>query len=223
MSFSLLDLTAQVRTLGRASVFYATVWDGLVDLPDGLTHLGDTEGPVTVTPNQSYSDLTLPELTGDAIHERYLEGFNPVVTIPLYDADATLATLVTPTASPSMGYQRRRLVTEKTLVIFPEPLFIEADAQAAVDYSTAGGWTVGGDAATAAQLAHIDNGALWFWRGHFTRADRIYRHEDAGKCLHEVTFQTMHADIALAKIPDGQRLVTFGDPVDVSIDIHPSG
>lgn len=222
MPMNLLDLTAQVRDIGRASIFYVAKWDGTTDLPDTLTHLGDTEGEVTLEPNTEYSDLVLPELTGPAIHERYLSGDNPEISLPLYLADPSLRAIVTPKGSGSGGYQRQRSVDEYTLVLFPEQLFIESDAQAAVDFTTAGGWTVGGDAASAAQLALIDQ-AMWFWRGHFSRPPMTFRHEDHGKAVDEVMFQVMHADLATSVIPDGQRLWTYGDPEDASIDINPGG
>lgn len=221
MSMSLLDLTAQTRTIGRASVFYVSKWDGTTKLQDTLTHLGDTEGEISLAPNDEYSDLTLPELTGPAIHERYLSGLNPVLSIPIYLADPDIRAILTPAGSGSAGYQRRQSVTEYTLVIFPEQLFIESNVQVAVDFTTPSAWTVGGDAATAAQLALIDQ-SIWFWRGHFSFAPLTFRHEDAGKAVDTVNFHVMHADISTSYIPDGQRLFTLGDPADVSIEIDPA-
>lgn len=222
--FTLLDLTAQVRTIGRASVFYATLWDGIVDLQDGLTQLADSEGEIGLETGEEYSDLTLPELTGPAIHERFLQGLNPVITMPLYLADPALRAITTPTIANtgSAGFQRRQLVSEKTFVLFPEQLFYEDGAIVTVDYTTAGGWTVDGNAATATQLAYIDQ-SLWIWRGHLTFPPLTFRDADAGKAVDDVSLQMMHAKIAVALIPDGQRLFTYGDPADSSIDISPSG
>ena len=213
-SYSLLDLTTQVRAIGRASVFYSAGAFAGTGTDLTLTHLGDTEGEITIESNESYSDLTLPELTGDAIHERYYSGENPVVTIPIYAADAALRAILSPTGSASGGHWRRRAVTEYTMVLFPEELFIEADAQVAVAYTTAGGWTVGGDAATAAQMNLIDL-SVFFWRGHFTRAMPIYRHEDGGKVVQSINFQSMFN----LDMPDGHGLFTIGNPADSSIEI----
>src|SRR5690606_15246183 len=124
VNYQLLDLDAVLRSLGRGVVFYAPVWDGTTNL--ALTHLGDTEGEITVEINETYNDLTLPELTGDAIHERKVAGENPVVTMPLFLADPALRAIVSPTGNASGGYQRQRPVTEYTLVIFPEELFLDA-------------------------------------------------------------------------------------------------
>lgn len=221
MSMSLLDLTAAVRTIGRASVFYVTKWAGTTKLQDTLVHLGDTEGEITIAMNDEYSDLTLPELTGSAIHERYFSGMNPVVSLPLYLADPAIRKIIDPVGTVgSAGYQRQRPVKEFTLVLFPEQLFIESNAQVAVDFTTPAAWTVGGDAASAAQETLIDQ-SIWFWRGHFHFPPLAYRHADAGKAVDTVEFQVMHSDLSTTLIPDGHRLFTLGNPSDYSIEIDP--
>jgi hypothetical protein len=215
----LLDLTAQIRAIGRGSVFYAPgafAGSGTA-LVANLVHLGDTEGEISIELNDSYSTLTLPELTGAAAHDKYLEGLDPRVTIPLYAADDALRAIVSPTGSASGGFQRRRAVTEYTMAILPEQVFIEANAQVTVDYTTAGGWTVGGDAATAAQEALLDLG-IWFWRGHFTATPPMYKHEDGGKVVQQVVFHVMHN----GAMPDGHHLFTIGRPEEATpaIEIH---
>lgn len=206
-NYDLLDLTAQIRSIGRGSVFYASGAFAGSGTDLTLTHLGDTEGEISIEMNEEYSELTLPELTGPAPHEKYVAGQAPQVTIPLYAADAALRAIVTPTGSGSGGFQRRRSVAEYTLVIFPEDVFIESNAQAQLGYTTAGGWTVGGDAATTAQLALLDL-SIFFWRGHFTVTPPMYRHEDGGKVVQEVTFHAMHN----GDMPNGHHLYTIGRP-----------
>ena len=221
-TYNLLDLTAQTRAIGRASVFYATGAYAYAAAPTGadltLTHLGDTEGEIDITANEEYSDLTLPELTGPAIHERYVSGESPQITLPMYAADAALRAILSPDGSAHGGNWRRRAVTEYALVIVPEEVFIESNTQAALVYTNTAGtgaWTVGGDAATAAQLAILDL-SIWFWRGHFTKAMPIYRFEDGGKVVKEVTFQAMFND----SMPDGHHLYTVGRPDQASTAIH---
>jgi len=213
-NFNLLDLTAQVRAIGRASVFYASGAFAGSGNDLALTHLGDTEGEISIESNDEYSELTLPELTGPAPHQKYVAGGAPQVTIPIYAAAPSLRAILSPTGSASGGYQRRRAVTELTLVLFPEDVFIEANVGVTLGYTTAGGWTVGGDAATTAQLAQLDL-AIWFWRGHFERAMPMYRHEDGGKVIDEVTFHAMHN----SDMPDGHHLFTVGRPDQSSIEI----
>lgn len=214
-TYSLLDLTAQVRAIGRASIFYGTGAFAGTGNDLALTQLGDTEGEIGIEANEEFSDLTLPELTGAAIHERYSSGLNPLVTIPIYAADAALRAILSSTGSGSGGYQRRRAVTEYSLAIFPEQLFIDdANAQVDLSYTTAGGWQKDGSALTTDEEALLDL-SVWFWRGHFTRAMPIYRHEDGGKVIQEVSFQAMHN----GDMPDGHHLFTIGDPADSSIEI----
>lgn len=213
-SYSLLDLTAQVRAIGRASVFYGTGPYGYVASPTGadltLTHLGDTEGEITVEFNEEYTGMTLPELTGGALHNRYVSGENPRVTIPLYVADPDVRAILSPTGSASGGYQRRRAVTNYVLVLIPEEVFIESNAQVALEATNTAGtmaWTVGGDAATPRQLELLDQ-SIWFWGGHFEKPGIPYRHEDGGKAIMEVTYQS----ILNSDMPDGHMLYTIGRP-----------
>lgn len=216
-TFDLLDLTTQVRAIGRASIFYelgSFAFDaGGTDVT--MLHLTDTEGEITLEANEEYSELTLPELTGPAPHEKYVSGEAPVVTIPGYVADATLRAILSPTGSASGGYERRRAVTEVKIGIVPEQVFIESNAQATLSYDQVAGWQVGGDAATAAQEALLDL-SIWFWRGHFTKALPIFRHEDGGKVVQEVMFHAMHN----GSMPDGHHLYTVGRPDQAATPIH---
>jgi hypothetical protein len=220
-SYTLLDLSAQLRAIGRASVFYKAGAYTYVASPTGadltLTHLGDTEGEIGIELNEEYSAMTLPELTGSAMHNRYIAGESPVVTIPLYVADPALRAIVSPTGSASGGYMRRRAVTEYTLVLIPEEVFIEGNAQVALAGTNTAGtmaWTVGGDAATAAQLSLLGN-SIWFWRGHFTKAAPIYKHEDGGKVVQSISFQSLYN----TSMPDGHKLYTIGKPESASTPI----
>lgn len=218
--YKLLDLQALLRAIGRGVVFYADKWDGQTDLE--LTHLGDTEGEITAEMNASYSHLTLPELTGEAKHRSYVNGEDPVVTIPLYLADPALRAIISPTGSASGGHQRQRPVTERTVVIFPEELFFDEAAGAYGDlaYTDSDGWQVNGTALTPRQEALLGM-SVWFWRGYFDRPGLAYRHEDGGKLVEPATFQVMQSDLAIGMIPDGHRLYTVGDPADAAIDIAP--
>lgn len=221
MNYSLLDLSAILRSISRGVVFYApTRWDGLTDL--ALTHLGDTEGEITVAFNEAYSDLTFPEITGPAKHARYVDGEDPVVSIPLFYADPALRAICSPTGNASGGYERRRPVTERTLVIFPEELFF--DEAGSRTYETLaftgnpGSWTLGGVALTSRQEELLGL-AIWFWRGHFTKPGAVFKHDL--KDVQTVNFQVLQTDVPLAKIPDGERLYTLGDPADKGINIEP--
>lgn len=213
-AYSLIDFNSQVLAIGKAAVFYRAGAYGYVASPTGadlaLTALGMTEGEIGIELNDSYSTLKLPEETGEAPHAAYLEGYAPVVTIPLIAADDALRAIVSPTGSAHGGYDARRAVTEYVLALIPQEVFIEANLKVAVELiNTAGtpAWEVGGDAATAAQLALLDL-SIFFWRGHFTATPPMYKHEDGGKVVQQVQFHCMHN----ASMPDGHKLFTIGRP-----------
>lgn len=209
-AYNLPSFSTLVAAIGKGAVFYGDAFAGSGnDL--SLTALGFIEGELSIELNDSYSTLVLPENTGPAPIEKYLEGYAPEVTIPLIAADSALRAIVSPTGSAHGGYTRRRAVTEHSLVIFPEQLFIESNADAEVEYTQEGGWTVGGDAATPAQLALLDL-SVWFWRGHFTATPPMYRHEDGGKVVQNVIFHSMHN----SAMPEGHHLFTIGRPDQVS-------
>lgn len=216
VTYTPLDLTLQRYAIGRGIVFYADKWDGTTPLE--LTNLGVTEGEITVELNEEYSTLTLMEQTGPAQHKAYVSGENPVVTLPLFYADPNLRSIVSPTGNASGGYQRRRPVTERTLVIFPEELLYDPNTDTYQPLSFDGTWTVGGNPLNSEQTALLGL-SMWFWRGYFTKAGPVFRHEDGGKALQSITFQAMTSDLPLDVLPDGERLYTLGDPQDKGIDI----
>jgi hypothetical protein len=220
-SYSLLDWTTQALAIGKAAVFYRAGAYGYVAAPTGadlaLTPLGLTEGEVGIELNDEYSELTLPEETGPVAHAKYLSGYAPVVTIPLIAADDGLRAIVSPTGSAHGGYEGRLAVTEYTLVIIPYEVFIEANEKEALVFTNTAGtgaWTVGGDAATAAQLALLDL-SIWFWRGHFTATPPMYKHEDGGKVIQQVQFHAMHN----GSMPNGHKLFTIGRPEEATVPI----
>lgn len=225
MDYSLLDLSSQIRAIGRGVLFYADKWDGQTNLT--LTHLGDSEGDIEVALNEEYSHLILPELTGAAKHKSYVSGEDPVISIPIYFADPALRAIVSPTGNASGGYQRRRPVKEYTLVIFPEELFYDAtddeykDLTVTTDSAGDATFLVGGQPLTAEQTKLLGL-SMWFWRGYFTKPGPLFRHEEGGKAVQTVSFQVMTSDLTAQIIPDGERLYTLGDPSEKGIDIEPA-
>jgi hypothetical protein len=223
--FVISDVADAARAIGRASVFYTSgsAWNGATDLQDKLVYLGDTEGEIQISYNDEYSDLTVPELTGPAIHKRYYQGVNPTISIPLWLASPTLRAVVSPIGSGSGGLDRRQAVTEHSLAIFPEETFLTAsNAYQTLDYSTAGGWTIGGTGIGATTSGYIAQ-SIWIWRGHFEYPPYTFRNADGGKAVDTVTFQVMQTTLGTSLVPNGQRLWTLGDPATASVDISPSG
>ncbi|MFW5921340.1 MAG: hypothetical protein ACOCUS_05825 [Polyangiales bacterium] len=78
MTINRVSLAEAVRALGRAMVFAGDAFTA-----GGLTALGATEGEVTAEEQETYNDLTLPDDTREAIHERDVMHGSALVTVPL--------------------------------------------------------------------------------------------------------------------------------------------
>lgn len=206
-TFTLTNLDNVSRQLGRGVVFYALKWNGTAPLT--MTHLGDTEGPITVNPNSSLSTLTAPEVRGTQILSAYEDGLSPTIDMTLFLATAAMRDIVSPTGSGSMGYTRRRPVTEYTIAIFPEQLLWDPTTSTykVLGHTAAGGWTLNAVALSAEQTRLLGL-SVWAWRGHWTRPPITYNHADAGKSVDSVQFQVMADDTK----PDGEQLITLGSP-----------
>lgn len=222
MDVTLLDLQTITRKYGRGVVAYAvdgggdpTRWDGTSALI--LEHLTDTEGDLTFNPNGTNADLTLPEISGDAVYESTYVGEAPTLELPLFLADPDLLTIISPVDDAGGGHVRVRDVSERTVVIFPEALFRTSDGSyATLAYTTAGGWTLDGVALDAAHQTLLGH-AIWFWRCYFERPQRMFK-GGHGNDAKNITTVTLHG-MMHSEMPDGQRLYTTGDPALVSIDI----
>lgn len=215
-NFNLLELETILRKMGRGVVMYAVDdsglpirWDGDTELK--LEHLGDTEGEISMAPNETVAALTLPEISGEAVHEAEHVGENPVLSIPLYLANPALLPIVSPTGSASAGSIRTSPVAERTLVVFPERLFRNPTTGSYADDLSydVDGWKFNGVALDSSQLVYLSM-SVFLWRGYFNRPTRRFLggHGNDAKNIETATFQVMmHPDM-----PDGERLYTTGNP-----------
>ena len=221
MSLALLDLAAVVRSWGRGVVFRAPLWTPETGSPIALTHLGDTEGDISIATNPELAALTTPELTGPAPHEMDYTGEAPTIELPLYLTSPELIALVSPTGLASGGRSRRSAPAEHTLVIFPEQMFLKADGDGVVqDYAvtyTAGVWKLNNVAFTAAQNALL-GASFWAWRVVFPTPPRRFLGGagDARKNIETITASLLHHPTMI----EGHHLYTIGDPFVVGIDIE---
>jgi hypothetical protein len=216
-NINLQDLSSGKFSLSKGAVFYTTnTWDFNSQMT--LNFLGFTEGEISFTANEEFQTLTIDENTGPLIHDAYVQGEAPVLTIPIFTGSPALRSILSPTGTASGGYERQVPVKTRTLVVFPEVLFLSADGQdtKTLTYNTAQTrWELDGVAATTAQNALIGQ-SLWIWKGHFTKPDVVYRHADAGKSVDEVTFTAWYQGLA----PNGARAYHIGDPASIGIDIN---
>lgn len=228
-----MDLTRSVinperASVGRGLVFYhadsggdPTRWDPEQGDEINLVHLGDTEGDITITPNAEVVGLTLPEITGPAMHTADFTGENPTIEIPLYLADPALLTVISPSASPHGGNSMRQPAREVTLVVLPEGLFLKENADGTKSRATlsfdGGTWEIDGDPLSARQEELLAM-AHWFWRCVFNRPPRRFRGGPGNdsKNIETVTAMALHHEA----MPEGHALFTVGDPAEASIDIE---
>lgn len=219
MEITLLTLGQVARAIGRGVILYAAEkWDTVTPLE--LLHLGDTEGDITVNPQSEVAGFTLPEHTGPAMHGAVHTGDNPTIEFPMFLADPDLMAIISPSGDANMGRSLRVPVTERTLVIIPEEVFIGEDGDgkpARLELAFAGGvWTLGGNPLTPAQEEAMAR-SIWLWRGHFARPSRrfIGAAGEESKNIETVTFQVMHHE----DMPEGHKLATLGDPTNSDIDL----
>lgn len=219
MNFSLTAFTNAAAEIGRGVVFQSLYWDGVADFAP--THLGETLGAIVLNPNEKVSVFTTPEISADAPRKGYVDGAAPTITVPLYIGDPTKRAILSPTGSASMGHTRRRPVTYRTLVVFPEqlawdPAFANPDgslgAYKVIAYTTAGGWTVNGIAASAEQLRLLGH-TIWAWRGWFERPNVNMDRGDADAAVQDAIFRVAIDDTK----PDGHQLITIGNPITAGI------
>jgi hypothetical protein len=220
-NFTLLDVANVNASYGRGVVFYSPKWspnEGSFQ----MNQLGVTEGDIVITPQEGVAGLTLPELTGPAIHEMDYLGENPKVDIPLYVADPSLMAILSPSGSKDAGRSRRGPVKEYTLFVIPEAIFLTDDAVGIVSthvlaFDPMGAWTIDGQPLTAAQEALLGV-SFWLWRAFFNRPVRKFRGGagDAKKNIEVVSLAAMHHP----DMPEGQHIYTTGDPFASGIDLN---
>lgn len=216
----LTEIFARDTIVGKAAVFVALeAWDFASNLDEQLVLLGYTEGDVVAPVNQVVNKAILPEYTGSELaHEAQLVGPpSTQITMPMYAADPDLLEIVSPSGTRSGGFQRPLPVQERTLVIFPELLFVSGDAQQqtpGVLTPTGAGWTLDGAALTPTQLDLLNKGTRWYWRGFFHAPQKRWTFDRVGQLVEPVIFEAMYQSLA----PNGHRAYTDGDPYDAGID-----
>jgi hypothetical protein len=216
---NLQDLGSGKFALSKGAIFYTDdAWDFDSDLSADLTFLGFTEGEITFAVNETFQTLTIDENTGDLPHEGFVQGEAPVLTIPIFTGDPDLRAILSPTGSSAGGFDRQVPVKTRTVVVFPEALFLDESGQTTMtlEYDSTGQvWELDGTTVTDEQQRLIEQ-SLWCWRGFFSKPDVVYRHANAGKSVDEVTFTCMFSYDA----PAGSRAYYIGDPTEIDVDIN---
>jgi len=211
---SLINIEAQTYDIGRAAIFACNYWNGEGNLFASLQHIGNTEGEASIEPNEEYSALTLPENLGPAALKKYVTGAAPSFSVGVFVNPNSLS-LFTPTGAGSMGNMRQRRVKERTIWIVPEQLFIAPDGNGVeqeVDISYDGAAFQKNGQGFSEEDNRLFGLSVFGWKVHFERAMPVYRHEDGGKSLREITVHFMQD---LTK-PDGHQILTVGAELEGS-------
>lgn len=189
------DLSDYVKAIGTAYVFIA---DDPTDA-GSWELLGITEGELTVDEQFQLNDYKLPEWTGEAVHERNIDGQSLAVTVPLIWGDPALYDKVAPLAAKGGGRSVPAPVVTKTVLVIPRS---EVGAGLSL---TAGVWD-------PAAPTH----ALWLHRATFAPGQYAFRHADGGKIIRQVIITPLFDNSK----PEGQKLYTIGDPTTQGITTY---
>lgn len=199
-----ISLTEAIRALGRAMVYAGDAFT-----VGGLVALGATEGDIEVEEQEEYSDLTLPEYTGGAVHDRKVLQSGALVTIPLIvgpavgggsNGGAVYDKISSIGDGGGGGYSTQQPVVTTNLLIVPE-----SEIGAGLSYPLAGPWS-------PAAPVH----AIWIWRAVPEVSSQPFRHGDGGKIIREVPFRSMFDTTK----PEGHKLWTRGDPIPAGIEVR---
>lgn len=202
MSINVPTLTAALQAIGNAQVFVGDPFTA-----NGLVALGAKEGAVRVEVNEQFNDLTAPELTGPAVHERTLMGVNVRVTVPLILGDPAVYAKISPTGAKGGGSSTPQATVKTSVLVIPDQEVAGGLANAT---GATAGWvrTAGNGVAGATATDAAPKHAVWLWRASAETPSRSFTYENGGKMIVEVTFQTFF----YAANPEGQKVYTVGDP-----------
>lgn len=189
------DLSTYIQAIGTAYVFVA---EDPTDT-NSWELLGITEGELTVDEQFQYNDFKLPEWTGEAVHERNVDGQSISIAVPLVWGDPALYDKVAPLGVKGGGRSVPQAVETRTVLIVPR-----SEVGAGMSY----------DGATWAPAAPTH--AVWLHRACFAPGQYAFKHADGGKIIRQITIMPMFDNTK----PEGQKLYTIGDPATQGITTY---
>ena len=199
---SIPALVEALKAIGNAQVFRGDPFTA-----GGFIPIGAKEGAISVEFEETYSDLTAPELTGPAVHQRLVMGSTARVTIPVIAGSDDLYATMSPTGLSGGGHSSPQPVVTTSILIIPNA---EVGGGLSYDGTT---WTrlAGNNVAAASGAAAAPKHAVILWRAAPQRPSRSFSPENGGKQILSVVYQAMFFDGAA--VPEGQKVWTQGDPV----------
>lgn len=189
------DLSEYINALGKAYVYTAITPTSAAS----WALLGITEGDVQVEEGFQYNDYKLPEWTGDAVHERNVDGQSMKVVVPLIWGNSALYDTIAPSGTQGGGRSKPIAVETRTVLIIPAKEVGE-------------GLSYDGTVWTPAAPAH----AVWIHRAAFEPGSYSFKHGDGGKVIRSVGIMALFDDTK----PEGQKLYTVGNPVTQGVTTY---
>jgi hypothetical protein len=186
-AFALTEAATSTGVL-RAFIGDPFTEDGLVALP--------TEGEIREPSLLELNMMTAGELTGGVPLSASVQMTNPTVTVPVIWTGATMAALLSPTGSASVGHSAPQEPTYTSLVLIPLSELDQTDDPPTISYA----------ATTWAPAAPAN--ARWYWKVVPVMPEMTSAYENNGKVILPVTFQVFYD----FDRPAGHRVRTYGNP-----------
>lgn len=198
----ILTLTDAIAAAGDAVAFIGSLFTA-----NSMAPIGHVAGDVALDNPATFNDLTVPELTGPAVHQRTVDGESMEATVPVVlTADGLHWVNTSPTGSVGGGFSSPQVAPTTSVAIIPRTEVGGGLLYNGTAWSRLAGNGV--DAATGSDAA--PKNALWFPRAHISRAGINFTRANGGRVVTPVRITAMWA--TQAGIPDGQLLYRFGDP-----------
>ena len=185
------QLQAALDAIGDGELFIGNPFqvDGL-----GMASLGMFEGELRLEGGWNVNALTT-ERTGGAIHQATVTPGDIAIVGSIVIGDSDMWAKVSPTGTTGIGHSAPQPVVEQSVLLIP---------RRELPISYAGGppkvWTP----------AAPEN-AVWLWRAFIARGNIPFRLAEGGKAVTDIRITPMW--YGGANVPDGQKLLTIGDPV----------
>jgi hypothetical protein len=189
------SLSTYAKAIGKAYVYVASDPTSAVS----WQLLGITEGDIAVEEKHQFNDYTLKEWTGDAVHQRNVDGSSIHINVPLIWGDETLYDTLSPTGAKGGGRPAPIAVVTKTVLVIP-----------ITEVGT--GLTFDGTTWTAAAPKH----AIWLHKASFEPGTYAFKHAEGGKVIRTIGIMPLFDDTK----PSGQMLYTIGDPAAQGITTY---
>lgn len=198
-----LVLNDALRAIGNAELLVSLTG------PAGPTwgHLGAMEGERSFRVGYTHNDLTAPEYTGGAVHQRASNVETAEITANVIVGDPDLWAKINPFGLKGGGYSSFRSPRTVAAVLIPKDEVGDGLTNPA---GTSAGWVrvPAGGGTNVTGIAAAPKSAIWLPRATISHGDIPFNFGDGGKSIVPVTITAMF----YAAAAEGYKLYAIGDP-----------